>query len=198
MRWFDEYPETVIVVNSMSKTFAMTGWRLGYAVAHPSMITAARQDPEPFDVESELDLAGRGARGARTATTTKCGRCTRRTPSGARGSSRRINAIDGLCCARSGRRVLHLPRRQRVLRQGQASTTRRRSRLSCSTKRAWRSFPASRSAATITSASATRPRWSGCSEGVRRIEAALQKVTLSRGIKPHHPPLRTASQIPRP
>ena len=40
MRWFDRYPETVIVVNSMSKTFAMTGWRLGYAVAHPEIITA--------------------------------------------------------------------------------------------------------------------------------------------------------------
>ena len=40
IRWFDEYPENVIVVNSMSKTFAMTGWRLGYAVAHPDIVTA--------------------------------------------------------------------------------------------------------------------------------------------------------------
>jgi len=40
MRWFDRYPETVIVVNSMSKTFAMTGWRLGYAIAHPEVISA--------------------------------------------------------------------------------------------------------------------------------------------------------------
>jgi aspartate aminotransferase len=40
IRWFTRYPETVIVVNSMSKTFAMTGWRLGYAVAHPEIITA--------------------------------------------------------------------------------------------------------------------------------------------------------------
>lgn len=40
IRWFDEYPETVCVVNSMSKTFAMTGWRLGYGVAHPAIISA--------------------------------------------------------------------------------------------------------------------------------------------------------------
>ena len=40
IRWFEQYPETVIVVNSMSKTFAMTGWRLGYAVAHPEIISA--------------------------------------------------------------------------------------------------------------------------------------------------------------
>ena len=40
IEWFDEYPETVIVVNSMSKTFSMTGWRLGFAVAHPQLISA--------------------------------------------------------------------------------------------------------------------------------------------------------------
>jgi aspartate aminotransferase len=40
MRWFERYPDTIIVVNSMSKTFAMTGWRLGYAVAHPDIISA--------------------------------------------------------------------------------------------------------------------------------------------------------------
>ena len=40
MRWFNEHPETVIAVNSMSKTFAMTGWRLGFAVAHPALIAA--------------------------------------------------------------------------------------------------------------------------------------------------------------
>lgn len=39
-KWFGQFPETVIVVNSMSKTFAMTGWRLGYAIAHPDVISA--------------------------------------------------------------------------------------------------------------------------------------------------------------
>ena len=40
MRWFHEFPDTIIGVNSMSKTFAMTGWRLGYAVAHEEIIKA--------------------------------------------------------------------------------------------------------------------------------------------------------------
>ncbi|HVE72929.1 MAG TPA: pyridoxal phosphate-dependent aminotransferase [Thermoanaerobaculia bacterium] len=40
IRWFEQYPETVVIVNSMSKTFAMTGWRLGYAIAHPDIISA--------------------------------------------------------------------------------------------------------------------------------------------------------------
>jgi aspartate aminotransferase len=40
MQWYEQYPETIIIVNSMSKTFAMTGWRLGYAVAHPEIVGA--------------------------------------------------------------------------------------------------------------------------------------------------------------
>jgi aspartate aminotransferase len=41
IRWFDDFPETIVAVNSMSKTFAMTGWRLGYAIAHRDVISAA-------------------------------------------------------------------------------------------------------------------------------------------------------------
>lgn len=37
-KWLEEYLDTVIIVNSMSKTFSMTGWRLGYAIAHPQII----------------------------------------------------------------------------------------------------------------------------------------------------------------
>ena len=40
-KYFDDYPETIAVVNSMSKTFAMTGWRLGYGIAHPEIVSAA-------------------------------------------------------------------------------------------------------------------------------------------------------------
>lgn len=39
-RWIDEFPEHIVVVNSLSKTFAMTGWRLGWALGHPSLISA--------------------------------------------------------------------------------------------------------------------------------------------------------------
>jgi aspartate aminotransferase len=40
-QWLEELPETVVIVNSMSKTWAMTGWRLGYGIAHPELISAA-------------------------------------------------------------------------------------------------------------------------------------------------------------
>jgi aspartate aminotransferase len=39
-QWFGRFPESIIIVNSLSKTFAMTGWRLGYAIAHPEIISA--------------------------------------------------------------------------------------------------------------------------------------------------------------
>jgi aspartate aminotransferase len=41
IRWFEEYPETVLIVNSLSKTYAMTGWRIGYGIGHPSVVAAA-------------------------------------------------------------------------------------------------------------------------------------------------------------
>ena len=35
---FDDLKERVIIVNGLSKGFAMTGWRLGYIAAHPSIV----------------------------------------------------------------------------------------------------------------------------------------------------------------
>jgi aspartate aminotransferase len=68
VRWFDEYPETIVAVNSMSKTFAMTGWRLGYAVAHRDVIKAAGKiqshstsNPSSISQAAALEaLAGNG------------------------------------------------------------------------------------------------------------------------------------------
>lgn len=38
-----EFPETVVVVGSFSKTYAMTGWRVGYALGHRALIAGARK-----------------------------------------------------------------------------------------------------------------------------------------------------------
>ena len=40
MQWFDEFPESMVAIGSFSKSFAMTGWRLGYAVGHPDLVAA--------------------------------------------------------------------------------------------------------------------------------------------------------------
>ena len=36
--WFARYPEQVAVLNGMSKSYAMTGWRVGFLAAHPLLI----------------------------------------------------------------------------------------------------------------------------------------------------------------
>lgn len=38
--WFEHCPEMVTVVNGLSKSFAMTGWRVGFLAAHPDIIKA--------------------------------------------------------------------------------------------------------------------------------------------------------------
>ena len=38
--WWQKYPENFVIVNGVAKTFAMTGWRVGYALAHPDLIRA--------------------------------------------------------------------------------------------------------------------------------------------------------------
>ncbi|MDD4701455.1 MAG: pyridoxal phosphate-dependent aminotransferase [Desulfovibrio sp.] len=36
--WFARYPEQVAVLNGLSKSYAMTGWRVGFLAAHPLLI----------------------------------------------------------------------------------------------------------------------------------------------------------------
>ena len=40
IRWWKRYPELVTVFNGCSKSFSMTGWRVGYCVGHPQLIKA--------------------------------------------------------------------------------------------------------------------------------------------------------------
>jgi aspartate aminotransferase len=98
-RWINEYPETVIVVNSMSKTFAMTGWRLGYAVAHRDVVGAANKiqshstsNPSSISQAAALEALGGNHDGDVRAMWEAY--ATRREwliPA--------INSIDGFCCA---------------------------------------------------------------------------------------------------
>ncbi|HEY4642765.1 MAG TPA: pyridoxal phosphate-dependent aminotransferase [Thermoanaerobaculia bacterium] len=97
-RWFHEYPETVVCVNSMSKTFAMTGWRLGYAIAHPDVITAAGKiqshstsNPSSISQAAALAALGGGDEEVRRMWEAYRDRRAWLIPA--------INGIDGLCCA---------------------------------------------------------------------------------------------------
>jgi aspartate aminotransferase len=98
MKWFDEYPETVVVVNSLSKTFAMTGWRLGYAIGHPELIAAlgkiqSHSTSNPSSIAQAAALAAlRGDDSeVRKMYEAYCDRRAWLVPA--------INSIDGFCCA---------------------------------------------------------------------------------------------------
>lgn len=41
--WWAKYPENIAVANGVAKTFSMTGWRLGYMLAHPDLIKACNK-----------------------------------------------------------------------------------------------------------------------------------------------------------
>ena len=36
--WWKQYPDRIAVVNGLAKSFAMTGWRVGYTVTHPDLV----------------------------------------------------------------------------------------------------------------------------------------------------------------
>ena len=98
IRWFAEYPETVIVVNSMSKTFAMTGWRLGYAIAHPELIDAAGKiqshstsNPSSIAQAAAVEALNGGDEEVRRMYDAYVERRAYLVPA--------LNAIDGFCCA---------------------------------------------------------------------------------------------------
>jgi aspartate aminotransferase len=38
--WWQKHPESFAIVNGLAKTFAMTGWRVGYTLAHPDLVKA--------------------------------------------------------------------------------------------------------------------------------------------------------------
>jgi aspartate aminotransferase len=97
-RWFDAYPETIVCINSMSKTFAMTGWRLGYAIAHRDVITAAgkiqsHSTSNPSSISQAAAVAALGGGDEEVLRMWEAYRERRAWLIPA------INGIDGLCCA---------------------------------------------------------------------------------------------------
>lgn len=62
----DEFPETVVLVGSFSKTYAMTGWRIGYLLGPPDVVRAveiiqshATSNPTSFAMVGALEALRR-------------------------------------------------------------------------------------------------------------------------------------------
>ena len=63
-----EYKERIVVLGSLSKTYAMTGWRLGYALGPAAVVERDVEVAEPVHIESDFDCAeSRRGRAERTA-----------------------------------------------------------------------------------------------------------------------------------
>ena len=61
--WFVKYPEQVAVLNGLSKSYAMTGWRVGFLAAHPTLIKkiSAMQGHSTSNICSIAQKAGLAA-----------------------------------------------------------------------------------------------------------------------------------------
>ena len=77
-------PTRTLTVNGVSKTFAMTGWRLGYACGPAELIRAMAQHAGAELAQPVLGQPGRGGRGAQRPAWTSCASAA---PSSRRGAT---------------------------------------------------------------------------------------------------------------
>jgi aspartate aminotransferase len=96
--YFAAHPEHVIIVNSMSKTFAMTGWRLGYAVAHPRLI-AAMGKIQSHSTSNPSSIAQAAALEALSGDETEVRKMYDAYVARREWLVPALNAVDGFCCA---------------------------------------------------------------------------------------------------
>ena len=98
MTWFERHPEQIIVVNSMSKTFAMTGWRLGYAVAHKEIISVLAKI-QSHSTSNPCTIAQAAALEGLTGDKAEVQRMFDAYSERRAWIVPALNAIDGVCCA---------------------------------------------------------------------------------------------------
>jgi aspartate aminotransferase len=98
MPLFERYPENIIVVNSMSKTFAMTGWRLGYAIAHREIVSALGKI-QSHSTSNPSSISQAAALAALTSDETDVKKMHDAYTERRSWLVPALNAIDGFCCA---------------------------------------------------------------------------------------------------
>ena len=73
-----ELADTCVVLNGVAKTYAMTGWRVGWMIGPPDVIAAAvNLQSHPTSNVANV-VAARRARRGRAATSTRSRRCAPR------------------------------------------------------------------------------------------------------------------------
>ena len=149
--------ETVLVAGSLSKTYAMTGWRIGFGLVPHADRAAHDEAAEPLDFEPDFDRAeGGGGSAARAAGFG--GHHAGGVPQAARFRGGAAARDSGRAVQRAAGRVLRVSEHRRWRSARTASRTRCSSPSGCWRKRTWPWCPGKRSAPTGTSASPTRHR----------------------------------------
>ena len=90
--------ETVLVAGSLSKTYAMTGWRIGFGLVPPADRAGDDEAAKPLDVEPVLDLAEGGGGSACAGRRNRWASCWPNTASGAISWWRGCAQIPGVQC----------------------------------------------------------------------------------------------------
>ena len=88
----------VLVAGSLSKTYAMTGWRIGFVLAPAPVVGGDDEAAEPLDVESDFDRAEGGGGSVARAAGIGGRRCWRNIASAAISWSQRLRQIPGVKC----------------------------------------------------------------------------------------------------
>lgn len=60
----DGMQERTIIINGVSKTYSMTGWRIGYTASNAPGCQGDKQHAEPYDVQPQFHCPVRGRTGA--------------------------------------------------------------------------------------------------------------------------------------
>jgi aspartate aminotransferase len=148
---------TVVVAGSLSKTYAMTGWRIGYTLAPPAICNSIVK-LQSHSTSNPTSIAQKAAIEAVTGPQDSCSRCWRNTGSAANTC---CNGCRRCRASPAPRPAEHSTHTQTSVRYSgtRASRTRWTSRSNCYRSIMWPSSPGKLSGRTTTSVSRTPLRW---------------------------------------
>ena len=133
---FTDAKEHVVVLGSLSKTYAMTGWRAGFALGPKPVIAAMAQAAEPVDVEQYCAGAEGGDCGAARVAGMR-GRDAGGLPDAAGSDSGAARGDSGDHVHEAGRRVLRVSECVSSIWGRRACRRRWSCRSGCCTRRTW-------------------------------------------------------------
>ena len=92
-----ELADRCIVVNGVAKTYAMTGWRVGWMIGPDDVIKAAT-NLQSHLTSQRRNVSQRAALAAVSGDLRRCARCGRRSTGGGRPIVRMLREIPGVAC----------------------------------------------------------------------------------------------------